>query len=1732
MKPHGLAWGETGEGRNPIAWYLNGIYDGLVGDDAEWAYPAEHGFRWWPYQQAQEISVVQCGDDPAFEEVVRIRVATEVRASVQPTPVALIAIVRRNATLAESALVLRDDGTLILACQFVMTEVLADGAQGWIQDLAIRQFITARELGAELAELGTDATSAHPVSGPRPEPDVWFGQFAEEMRKTGEAKRDDMPESRPQVALLAAGGQYALPYRMAARDGGVLELSWRSKHIPDTVPVDLEIRVTAAPGTDEAGPAWTIRSHMPVAGDDADKARWCNERNAELLLASEPPMELMVFGGWGLTPDGDCCLTAGQSRRSVRDNEKQAARKLGYLLREEQMAVVAALRAAPEAVREAPLTAAELATGLDSVRATFGRILGERQDLAWATEPDDTHVLVTCGEITMAVPVGYGRAQLALVYGELLVSFPNGRSWLSLYALFPEPTVDLGLEKLQREGLLWVDEDGRWVFDAGQTHGRLETVCVRETRRFGAIQALRVAGISDDPGIGRFGMTIPPAQFAWDIQPAAMDVLAWVTRHVIGQVREAARQQELSREPVPAGAPRLFGSGQYAAAALRGRLLELLGAEPEWMVGDYDSPGIVWNSGLATTMFEVTEGADGTPDLGVLRVYTPIATAGNGNTARDVCMVLNASTATARWSVAREPDADGSYYDEVQVSCAFVVGPHNQDTLESLALWCVREQIGAATAHIHSRDVAEAVAGVYSRYTGFPAGDDRVDRHPVVSFTERIVQPSASLSADGLAEELLAAFRGLREMMFDERTSAWFAYHDELPLTCETPFSWDLYPQGLITHMRSDDDPEDKPLTALIESEIAVHPVLGNGLRITVHVPRDPRGDIGRALNALNRLDAKVVGASHSFGGWTMTEKAPACVIFLPAAFAESVANMPLVMREILLMLARQALLARRVLVPADQRSAEDRGSGLGLAVAADPLATFVRGPHGLAWGETGEGRNPAARVLDQIYGKCVGPDTAWADTRADGFTWWPYQQAQNITATLRSANDVQQGVTIRIATEVRRSVPVTDESLLAVAALNAELTQSALVLRDDGRLDLACRLYVHEGIDHWANKWAQMLAAEQFIAARELSERLDAMGLGEAAISGHPFSGLRPEPDELFGIRENFLIAAAANVETGLSPIVPLLAIGRPYALPHHLSAADEAGGLDFTWHPSQTHADLPVDPAIQVSVRRGDCGSGPGWMIRSYVPVSGDPAAKARWCNDRNAGQLGDDDGSGDDLTVVGGWGLAPDGECCLTTWMSPFFVQDEVEFASGLVGNLLVYHESTVVTALRDEPNTVTGAPLTPEELARGLESVLTTFGGELEYPADYQWSVEARAADVVVSLTGTSTDDAPLAEADESSFRTVLRIPLARNRAELGLLYAAFLGRSVTRVPTSGPYDLIPGESWNWDFTWMQIEEALGVIDGEGILDWDNSQGAFVFDSGEGEALLRVERLAQFRPNGSMALRLIATVPDMSLAALRDQPASDITIVGTWTQAPAGVSYTVTIPPAATCFGSDFIVQELVRYVARHVVTHVQNAVQRRVGTGALSSRKPEESLPDRAGKADLRWQHDHGNGTGAIMSGIDLVASFSAEFLVADKYLQNQPPDRSEETQRNVAEGTATLAVSEKGEQDLIAWVARKWQAQLDTWWMYGEPVFWCEHIRPDDDEQPLLEWFMRFPGAMECDQCADRIRAALLTGKSAAICSSCGKETAETVFGRTPGLSVIANYGLCSTCAALFAAVP
>ena len=608
--------------------------------------------------------------------------------------------------------------------------------------------------------------------------------------------------------------------------------------------------------------------------------------------------------------------------------------------------------------------------------------------------------------------------------------------------------------------------------------------------------------------------------------------------------------------------------------------------------------------------------------------------------------------------------------------------------------------------------------------------------------------------------------------------------------------------------------------------------------------------------------------------------------------------------------------------------------------------------------------------MLDQIYDRCVGPDADWADVRPDGFTWWPYQQCQDVTAILlSSASGVVQGVCVRIATEVRRGVPATPHVLQAVAELNAELGQSALVLRPDGLLILACRLYVHESIDHWANKWAQTLAAEQFITARETSARLAGLlpsgTAGEEAVSAHPFSGPRSVPDELFTIRESSLIGWANGVRVGLTRLVPLLGVGRPYPLPMSMSVPDAEGGLDFTWRPSQSHTELPADPVIRVSVQRGDVGSGPGWLIRSVLPVAGDTEHRARWCNDHNLALLGDREDS-DDGTVVGGWGLTPEGDCCLTTWLSPYFVPDDIMTASGLIGNILNYHSNVILPAIRAEvasnPGGASTPPLVPEEFAAELSSVLAAFSSLLEYPPDFRWTVEPGGAEVTVTLTGPGdgVESVTLAEAADSGLRTVVRVPLARNRAALGMLYAAFLGRSSTRV-RSFKDDLIPGEYAGWKFTGRQVDEGFGVLDDEGLLSWVKDRREFTFETDPAPAFLKVERLEGFRAHGGTALRLTATVPGLPSADGMADGGGDASVLGPWSHRPHGLSYEVTIPPVGVLLGSDSAIRELVTWTASHMITRVQQS---------LAGHEPAPTLAAQPGAG---W-HDHGDGTAAIMCG--------------------------------------------------------------------------------------------------------------------------------------------------------------
>jgi hypothetical protein len=201
------------------------------------------------------------------------------------------------------------------------------------------------------------------------------------------------------------------------------------------------------------------------------------------------------------------------------------------------------------------------------------------------------------------------------------------------------------------------------------------------------------------------------------------------------------------------------------------------------------------------------------------------------------------------------------------------------------------------------------------------------------------------------------------------------------------------------------------------------------GLRISLRLPWPLGPQALTELGLMNTLDMVVRGATHTIGAWSLEQRpageegdarlskalVPGYVysVYLPAALADPALagqdlDLPAVMREILLTLARQALLFLRRL--GERRAREDDSPYVGLAARAGDVPA-----HGLAWGETGEGGNPGALLLDHLYARCVGDSTHWADTRPDGFTWWPCEQAQHITSIPDDPASPQDGGVVRI---------------------------------------------------------------------------------------------------------------------------------------------------------------------------------------------------------------------------------------------------------------------------------------------------------------------------------------------------------------------------------------------------------------------------------------------------------------------------------------------------------------------------------------------------------------------------------------------------------------------------------------------------------------------------------------------------------------------------------------------
>jgi hypothetical protein len=391
----------------------------------------------------------------------------------------------------------------------------------------------------------------------------------------------------------------------------------------------------------------------------------------------------------------------------------------------------------------------------------------------------------------------------------------------------------------------------------------------------------------------------------------------------------------------------ISGHGLAAVTATRAWLLEQLGTEREWTLGDTGDDVITWLPSALMTCFVTTTAAPSAPDLGVLRITTTVTTVGDQAAAHALCNTLNTFTTTNRWTIVH---GNTAMPPRLQVSCSFVLGAHNAQQIAPFILACAREQIAIAAAKV-SHEIAGSVHGDPLVYAG-TTGEIRAwaDWNRVTYHYDDIVIPNRGLSSEPLWRGLQAAFGELRDEMLRQGTAAWFGEADDDGFTCEMPFSWRDCPEGIIGIAAARQD-KDVPPTVLVRGYRDCHPEFGNGVLFTMQQPV-PTVDIpgGDLFCALNRLDDDTVGSNHSIGAWVDHDDEPQWVMHLPSvlAYGDDACDPAATWTQLLLTAAREALLARRALLPPNQLEPGESTVPVGLAASAVT--------HGLAWGETGEG--------------------------------------------------------------------------------------------------------------------------------------------------------------------------------------------------------------------------------------------------------------------------------------------------------------------------------------------------------------------------------------------------------------------------------------------------------------------------------------------------------------------------------------------------------------------------------------------------------------------------------------------------------------------------------------------------------------------------------------------------------------------------------------------------------
>ena len=159
--------------------------------------------------------------------------------------------------------------------------------------------------------------------------------------------------------------------------------------------------------------------------------------------------------------------------------------------------------------------------------------------------------------------------------------------------------------------------------------------------------------------------------------------------------------------------------------------------------------------------------------------------------------------------------------------------------------------------------------------------------------------------------------------------------------------------------------------------------------------------------------------------------------------------------------------------------------------------------------------------------------DDEWIFRHDGGFTWWPGVLAQNVMLDGPfEATDGATGYTLRVWTDVVRDVSDEVAALDMLASANMYQTLSALVWHPEDRCirEMMSVLVYEDTAADWAPRLALGAVLQNSAALARCAALAEAVG-GTIAVSSHPFSGERNEPDEVLAA------STAAAIPGGTEP-------------------------------------------------------------------------------------------------------------------------------------------------------------------------------------------------------------------------------------------------------------------------------------------------------------------------------------------------------------------------------------------------------------------------------------------------------------------------------------------------------------------------------------------------------------------------------------------------------------------